>query len=86
MLEQVNKWNDLSPKLRERLVKKVESFGEKVRYKFEIENVNPDPEKKDGEFIYPMKWTLGAVTFDIVDKMRTEKGIKSKKGLGWLKR
>ena len=75
-LEKVGLWNDLSPILRQKLEDQVESFGKKVRFKFDISNPDPDPEKK-GEKMYPFKYTLDPITFDIIDKYE-DKSIKGR--------
>jgi hypothetical protein len=50
-LENFAHFNDISPKLRLELERKVESFGKRVRYKFDIAKPNPDPEKYNGAFV-----------------------------------
>lgn len=67
MLEQVAHYNDLSPELRKTLEKKIESYGKKVKYKFAISSANPDPEKYNGKIVWPAKYTLDPIVFDIVD-------------------
>jgi len=81
MLEQVKLFNDLSPKLRDEIEKKIDSFGKKVRYKFDISNRDPDPEKKDG-VIYPFAYTLDPVTFSIIDKYEDRKDKQKVKKIG----
>jgi len=78
-LENFAHFNDLSPKLREELEQKVESFGKRVRYKFDIAKPNPDPEKYNGAFVYPNMYTLDPTKFtlqdiyeDRVDKSKTK--------------
>lgn len=66
-LENFAHYNDLSPKLREELERKVESFGNVVRYKFEIAKPNPDPEKYNGAMVYPNIFTLDPTRFNIQD-------------------
>lgn len=67
MLEQVAQYNDFSAKLREELETKMKSFGKRVRFKFNISNPNPDPEKYNGAIIWPFLWTLDPAIFSIVD-------------------
>jgi len=66
-LETVGKVNALSEKLRSELQDKVLSFGESVRYQFEISRTNPDPDKRSGPVIWPHLYTLQPRTFNIVD-------------------
>lgn len=73
LLEQVQHFNDLSPKLREELTAKVQSFGKTVRYKFNIANRNPDPSKHNGEVIYPRLYTLDPTVFNITDPYEDRK-------------
>ena len=67
MLQHEGVFNDISPKLRKELEAKIDTFGKKVRYKFNIGNENPDPDKKDGKVIFPRLWTLSPAVFNIVD-------------------
>ena len=53
--------------LRQKLEDQIISFGKRVRFKFDISNPNPDPELK-GEKMYPFKYTLDPITFDIMDR------------------
>ena len=78
-LEQSESLNRFSPKFRKELETKVRSFGKSVRYKFSIENPNPDPEKKSGEFVWPFAYYLDPTTFSIVDPYEdrpTEQSLK----------
>lgn len=77
MLQQIAHFNDLSPVLRKELEDKITSYGPKVRYKFKISNPNPDPQKINGDIIWPTRWTLDPIVFDIIDK-REERDGKSK--------
>ena len=74
-LENFAHFNDISPKLREELEQKVESFGKRVRYRFDIAKPNPDPEKYNGEYVYPNIFTLDPAKFTIQDpyENRSEK-------------
>ena len=74
LLEQVQHFNDLSPKLREELVNKIQAFGKTVRYKFNIANRNPDPSKHNGEFIWPRIYTLDPTVFNITDPYEDRAG------------
>jgi hypothetical protein len=66
-LENFAHFNDLSPKLREELEQKVQSFGKSVRYKFDIARPNPDPERYNGASVYPNMYTLDPTKFTIQD-------------------
>lgn len=81
MLEQVKLYNDFSPKLKAEIEARIDSFGKRVRYKFDIANRNPDPEKK-GEVIYPFAYTLDPVTFSIVDKYEDRENKQKVKKVG----
>lgn len=82
MLEKVGQYNDLSPELRKIIEDKVLSFGKVVRFKFDIANENPDPEKKQGQWLWPFLWTLDPVTFNIIDKNETREGKQKVKKIG----
>lgn len=73
-LEKVKHFNDLSPKLREELTKKVLSFGKTVRYRFNISNPNPDPTFHDGKILWPNVYTLDPTVFNITDPHEDRKG------------
>lgn len=81
MLQKTNKYNDLSEGLRKWLNKRIESFGERVRYKFDISNPNPDPERK-GSILYPNAWTLDPVTFKIIDNDENDSSKSKLKDIG----
>lgn len=66
-LENFAHYNDISPKLRLELEKKVESFGKIVRYRFDISRPNPDPSKYNGDMVYPNIYTLDPTRFTIQD-------------------
>lgn len=77
-------YNDLSPVLKTKLEKQIDSFGKAVRFKFDIANPDPDPEKKAvGTVIYPFLWTLDPIVFNIIDKdeNRNEKSKSKKIGI-----
>lgn len=67
MLQKEGVYNDLSPKLRAELEAKIQSFGKRVRYKFDVRKPNPDPLKYNGEWIFPDRYTLDPKVFTIVD-------------------
>jgi hypothetical protein len=66
-LENFGNFNDLSQKLRLELENKVTSYGRRVRYKFDIAKPNPDPEKYNGDTVYPNVYTLDPTRFTIQD-------------------
>lgn len=72
-LEKKMQFNDLSPKLRAKLEEKVRGFGKLVRYKFEISNPNPDPQKYNGATLWPNVYTLDPTVFNILDPMEDRK-------------
>lgn len=78
-LEQIAHYNNLSTKLRDELYEKLQSFGKRVRYKFDISKPNPDPEKYNGDIIYPNSYTLDPCVFDILDPYEEKGKTKSKK-------
>jgi hypothetical protein len=81
-LENFAHFNDLSPKLREELEQKVESFGKSVRYKFDIARPNPDPEKYNGGTVYPNMYTLDPTKFTIQDSYENRDGKSKTKNIG----
>ena len=81
-LENFAHFNDLSPKLREELEKKVESFGKSVRYKFDIARPNPDPEKYNGDTVYPNMYTLDPTKFTIQDTYEDRSSKSKTKNIG----
>lgn len=81
-LENFAHFNDLSPKLRQELEEKVESFGRKVRYRFDISKLNPDPEKYNGQFVYPNLYTLDPTKFTIQDPYENREGKSKTKNVG----
>lgn len=82
MLQKHGHYNDLSDKLREELEKKAKSFGKKVKVKFNISKENPDPQKYNGAFVYPNKYTLDPRTFRITDPYEDRKGVSKSKQIG----
>lgn len=85
MLEQVAHFNDLSPKLRDKLGKRIESFGEEVKYRFDISHENPDPLKESGKIIWPSIYTLDPIVFTIIDKDEDRKDKSKSKRVGIVK-
>jgi bacterioferritin (cytochrome b1) len=67
LLSAIGKINAISDKLRGEIEAKVLSFGDSVRYQFDISKDNPDPEKKDGKVVWPHVYTLQPRTFVITD-------------------
>ena len=78
-LEQIAHYNNLSTKLREELVEKLQGLGKRVRYKFDIGNPNPDPQKYNGAMVFPNLYTLDPCIFDILDPYEEKGKPKSKK-------
>lgn len=72
-LENFAHFNDISPKLRDMLEEKVRSFGKSVRYKFDVAKPNPDPDKYNGDIIYPNIYTLDPAKFTIQDPYEDRK-------------
>lgn len=81
MLQQAGRYNDLSPKLIEKINNKLDSLGRKVRYKFNISNEDPHPDNK-GQRIFPFLWTLDPVTFNIIDNDEDRKDKQKLKRIG----
>ncbi len=77
-------FNDLSDELRADLEKKVAGFGKSVRYKFDIANENPDPQKHGGALIYPNVYTLDPATFYINDPYEKRTGVSKSKRIGMI--
>lgn len=84
MLEQVAHFNDLSPKLLKKLEDRIKSFGKAIRYKFDISHDNPDPEKYNGKTVWPFRYTLDPITFDIVDQEEKRDGKQKLKKIGLI--
>lgn len=83
MLQREGVWNDLSPKLIEKLENQINSFGKSVRFKFDISNPDPDPEKRaSGAILYPFSYTLDPVTFQINDKYEDRPDKQKMKKVG----
>lgn len=76
-LTQVAHFNDFSDGLRKKLEERISSFGKMVRYKFDLAKPNPDPQKYNGDIIYPGSYTLDPTIFQITDNDENRTG-KSK--------
>lgn len=75
--------NDLSPALVKKLETQLDSFGKLVRFKFDISNPDPDPEKKaTGAVIFPFRWTLDPIVFNIIDSDEKREGKGKTKKIG----
>lgn len=69
-------YNNLSEELRKILDDKAAEAGRFIKYKFAIARKNPDIElRTGGEYLYPQRWSLSPVTFDIVDYDKKRKKI-----------
>lgn len=77
MLRQVGHYNDFSPKFLDNLEKRIDGFGNVVRYRFDIENENPDKTYYNGKTIFPQMYTLKPAVFNVIDKFEDRVG-KSK--------
>lgn len=84
LLRQESEFNDLSPKFRNELEEKVRGFGKTVRYKFEISNENPDPEKKNGKVLWPNMYTLDPAVFYINDPYEDRPNKNKSKRIGMI--
>lgn len=84
MLEQVAHVNDLSPKLREKLEKKIAGFGKQVRYVFSISHKDPHPDNR-GQQVWKNIFKLGPASFTIIDKEEDRPGKIPRKEIGVVK-
>lgn len=84
LLRQESEFNDLSPELRKKIEDRVRSFGKMVRYKFDISNENPDPEKKNGKVLWPGMYTLDPAVFYINDPYEKRDGKSRSKRIGMI--
>lgn len=80
-LENFAHFNDLSPKLREELEQRVESYGKTVRYKFDISKPNPDPSRYNGDVVYPNMYTLDPTKFTLQDSYENRDGKSKTKNI-----
>lgn len=85
MLQQVADFNDLSPALLKKLQEKVNSFGKVVRYRFDIEQENPDKTFYNGKTIFPNIYTLDPTVFTITDKDEDRAGKSKSKKVALIK-
>jgi hypothetical protein len=84
MLEKQAHINDLSPKLRKKLEQRIQDFGDSVRYRFNISHPDPHPDNR-GQVIWPSIWTLGPVTFQIMDSEEDRPTAQKLKTIGLVK-
>lgn len=84
LLENIGQLNDLSPKFRADLEKKVRAFGKQVLYKFNISQENPDPEKREGKVIWPHVYTLDPRRFMVNDPHESREGKSKTKQVGLI--
>ena len=80
-LENYAHFNDLSPKLREEIEPQVEAFGNSVRYRFDVSKPNPDPERYNGDTVYPNMYTLDPTKFTIQDPYEDRVGKSKTKNI-----
>lgn len=85
MLRQVGHYNDFSPEFLEKLEKKIEGFGKVVRYRFDIENENPDKTFYNGKTIFPQMYTLKPSVFNVIDKYENRTGKSKSKTAAIIK-
>jgi len=85
LLEKNGQYNDLSDQLRTELVDKVNSFGKRVRYKFDVSNINPDPSKHNGPTLWPNVYTLDPTIFNINDPYEKGAGKSKSKKIALIK-
>jgi len=78
-LEEVAHYNGLSAKLREEVSERIRGFGARVRYRFEIGNPNPDPQRYNGQIIFPNLYNLDPTIYNILDKHEDKNKPKLKK-------
>lgn len=86
MLQNSGQYNDLSPALLDRLTKRIEGFGKTVRYRFDIEQENPDKTFYNGKTIFPQTYTLDPAVFNITDKEETRPNKSKTKKIALLKK
>lgn len=79
LLDNIAHFNELTDEMRSNLEEKIKSYGKVVRYKFDIAKPNPDPQKYNGENIYPKMYTLDPCIFSIIDDKDKRPGKRSKK-------
>jgi hypothetical protein len=84
MLEKQAHVNDLSPELRATLEKKINDWGDFVRYKFNISHPDPHPDNK-GKLVWPAVFTLGPIRFQITDPYEKRPNVSKLKTVGLVK-
>lgn len=85
MLNQIAEYNDLSPALLKKLQDKINSFGKVVKYRFDIEQENPDRTFYNGKTIFPNIYTLDPTVFNITDNDETREGKSKFKKIALIK-
>lgn len=85
MLNQIAEYNDLSPKLLKKLQDKIASFGKVVKYRFDIEQPNPDKDFYNGKTIFPGIYTLDPTVFNITDNDEDRAGKSKFKKIALIK-
>lgn len=85
MLQQIAEYNDLSPALLQKLQEKINSFGKIVRYRFDIEQDNPDKTFYNGKTIFPGVYTLRPAVFNITDNDENRAGKSKFKKIALIK-
>lgn len=86
MLDQEGMYNDISPKLRDQLETRVNSFGRWVRYKFNLAHKNPDPTNYNGPVVYPSQYNLHPVQWKITDNAEDRKDKQKVKNIGVIEK
>ena len=85
MLNQIAEYNDLSPALLKKLQDKIASFGKVVKYRFDIEQENPDRTFYNGKTIFPNIYTLDPSVFNITDNDESKDGKSKFKKIALIK-
>jgi hypothetical protein len=85
MLQQIAEYNDISSELLKKLQDKIESFGKVVKYRFDIEQENPDKTFYNGKTIFPGIYTLRPAVFNITDNDEKRAGKSKFKKIALIK-
>lgn len=85
MLTQVGDFNDLSSALLKKLQERVSSFGKVIKYRFDIEQENPDKTFYNGKTIFPNIYTLDPTVFNITDEEEKRDGKSKFKKVALIK-
>lgn len=85
LLEKTGQFNDLSDELRQKLTERINGFGKRVRYRFDISNPNPDPSKHNGTTLWPNVYTLDPTIFSINDPYEKTPGKSKSKRIALVK-